>query len=1157
MIKAFKKQRFYQKLDVHPVYLIDNTTTSDNYFAVSDLPKKLVAGKNSFKIKANNKHLKIGSNVLFEVIDQNKNVIYSETHEYLDRNGKKIITIYIYPDTSISTAQITLLGVATKNVLTSINKLNIKSNTEIPNEWRDRYNIKWSYKLSIDPLEKNNNEIILNKAPNITAIEIFKQQNYFDYTHNSNIEHRSNAITTYTSSEGYSASYKTPLNLKSRASNYPAIQNNFTKFGNGINTTYDTNSNGLTNSDAIQYTTPFNTQTNTAGGVIQSNAGFYYEDVSYSTITLYSQSAPTPGYEFSFKKSMVGGTINIFTPNNPTPQYSNFLSSDDECFSAVIVNVLNEGQIQVSTPYIRQVLDSNNKIQDVIYKQFENSQFHVTYSSDYSNSNSEARKNFAEITITDLDLISGDVYRIKPFVKSITDASDYIPQTDIIINSKNILISTSSVQYYEPLGDFISQNFINTYWDIDNLSDASTATIEYNSNVFLNGLHIYTNTPITAGYLGISQALNATHCNLYSDNYYEITLNVHGEKQLNNDNQVFEIIGHGTAFDSDYPFSEPIGSLIGKIQIPSTANEITYKNLTFGFTPNRTGIADIAFVIHGGEWTISDVQIKSVKLPGFTPTQLKFLVPLQPIWDNDTLNFKFELYNSNGVMANQVLLLNNVQFNHGYSHFIQGQYNLITGSAWLGKSLNTGIELTGKHSGIVKSVGYDGWNAANAQTGAPGFLLWSGSFVLSSSLNTDPTSYSGVGIELHGGHTGSEAHALHFDTVTGQLQVTGSIIATDAVFNNYAISDYMGSRVLIINSSNKTDYIKSYVTNSVSWSYLDLSSEVTDSAMFVRFEDVPQYPITHIQIPTMYSFTDNEVGGTVTLEFAPTLPTIYFKELPIMSGNTYLPVSPLSKSNAIRNYSGSFTYLGFNEQSGSDYINLLPSRAGARYLFTKGFDGFGLTSCTNYDEILMTYKDVALLNQYGTRRNQFIQPKEINLGQLITGSFTESTSSWYGFNYYIASSSISDPFTSTAFQVIKSLNFKFIVPEFIINHTGSLFHYFTCNATGSSPRAIKIFSQSYSTFNHDLLSISNAIDNYTSSIIILPDIGNMLPSTSSIVLTECTLDKCNSGDIIDYNFSIGYVGYEYINYLGSRLSFDYKSNFGGFNNTYIKPMPIK
>jgi hypothetical protein len=116
-------------------------------------------------------------------------------------------------------------------------------------------------------------------------------------------------------------------------------------------------------------------------------------------------------------------------------------------------------------------------------------------------------------------------------------------------------------------------------------------------------------------------------------------------------------------------------------------------------------------------------------------------------------------------------------------------------------------------------------------------------------------------------------------------------------------------------------------------------------------------------------------------------------------------------------------------------MNLLPSRAGASYLFTKGLDGFGLTSCTNYDEILMTYKDVALLNQYGTRRNQFVQPKEINVGQILTGSFTESTSSWNGFNYYIVSSSISDVFSPIDYQVVKTLNFKFIVPEFIINST--------------------------------------------------------------------------------------------------------------------------
>lgn len=1159
MIKNYKKQRFYQKLDTQQVYLVDNSLNSSNYFSVSDLPKKLVSGKNSFKIKANNKNLKIGSNILFEVIDQNKNVIYSETHEYTDRLGKKIITIYVYPDNTNSIAQITLLGIATKNALqTNDNKLSLKEKLEIPSEWRDRYNVKWIYKLSVDSLEKNNNEIILNAAPNITATEIFKQQNYFTYTHNSVIESRTNAITVYTSSDVYSASYKSPLSLQSISNNYQLLQSNYTKFGNGINTSYNTNSADVLNSNAVEYKTLFDKRTNDISNVIQSTNEFYYNEASYPVITLYSQSNPTPTFEFEFTKKMIGGTLNIFNPNSPYPSYTNYLSSDDELFSATIVDVLNKNQVQVALPYNRKIKDSTNKIQDVYFKQFENSQFQVTYSSDYSNSNSEARKNYAEIIITDLDLISGDIYRIKPYVKSVTDASDYIPQTDIIIESKNILLSTSSIKYEEPLGNFISQDFIDTYWDIDNLSNAATVSNEYINTILLNGLHIYTNVPITTGFVGISQALTNTHCHLYLDNYYEISLNIHGKKNVNNDNQIFEIIGHGTSFDSDYPVSEPVGTLIGKVQIPSTSNEVTYKNLTFGFTPNRTGLADFAFVIRGGDWTISDVQINSVKLSGFTPTQLKFLVPLQPIWDNDTLNFKFELYSSNGTMANQILLLNNVKFDHGYSHFIQGQYNLITGSAWLGKTLNSGIELTGKNSGIVKSVGYDGWNAANAGTGAPGFLMWSGSFGLNASGNLNPTSYSGVGIELHGGHhtSSGDVHALHFDTVTGMLQVTGSIIATDAVFENYAIADYLGSRVLVINSLNKSDYCKNYFDGNISYSYLDLSAEVTDSAMFVRFEDIPDYPITHIQIPEMYSFTDEQIGGTIITEFSSDLGSnyVYFYEhTESFDGNGYTPSNAnLQLSNAIRNYTGSFTYLGFG-QSITGHSNLLMSRKGARYNWSKGSDGFGLLSATNYDNINIMYKDMSIQNQWGTRRNVWIRPQDITVN-LNAG--TVIADSWNSLPCLNLSSATTESFGPISYYNISQLSFEVFVPEFIINKNCNAVHYFSYNGldSGKLSRFI-IYNQTASVFKTYLDGTFTNISSYTSLLNASNFISSINANTIYSPNLPTTASGIDSADVINWRFDIGYSGSLSINYLGSRISFDYGYNYGGWDSGNYQPIP--
>ena len=173
------KKRFNQNLASLPVYINDNSLLSPNYFAITSIPSMLTAGKNIIKLKANNKNLKLGSELLFEVIDAKKNIIYSETSNYLDRTGNRIITIYVYPDATPGIAQITLVGIATKDLINTTAKSN-----NIPISWQNKYNIKWTYKFQLDPLKRNETEILLNAAPTISVNEVFKQCNIFTPTYN-------------------------------------------------------------------------------------------------------------------------------------------------------------------------------------------------------------------------------------------------------------------------------------------------------------------------------------------------------------------------------------------------------------------------------------------------------------------------------------------------------------------------------------------------------------------------------------------------------------------------------------------------------------------------------------------------------------------------------------------------------------------------------------------------------------------------------------------------------------------------------------------------------------------------------------------------------------------------------------------------------------
>ena len=53
--------------------------------------------------------------------------------------------------------------------------------------------------------------------------------------------------------------------------------------------------------------------------------------------------------------------------------------------------------------------------------------------------------------------------------------------------------------------------------------------------------------------------------------------------------------------------------------------------------------------------------------------------------------------------------------------YIAGDYNLVSGSMYVGSELNTGIELSGTDESVIKTANYQGYDSGS------GFMMWSGS----------------------------------------------------------------------------------------------------------------------------------------------------------------------------------------------------------------------------------------------------------------------------------------------------------------------------------------------------------------------------------------------------------------------------------------------
>ena len=144
------KKKYLQKQDLTSIetFTIDNRTESI-YFNVIDLEETIPAGKTTFQILGS-KYLTPEVELKIELIDRNGNPIYIEPIKYLGDTPSRHISVEVYKDTPS--------GLATLSILGSVERL--ADGTEIPDEWKGLYNVKWERNVFIDPTLKNTQPIL-------------------------------------------------------------------------------------------------------------------------------------------------------------------------------------------------------------------------------------------------------------------------------------------------------------------------------------------------------------------------------------------------------------------------------------------------------------------------------------------------------------------------------------------------------------------------------------------------------------------------------------------------------------------------------------------------------------------------------------------------------------------------------------------------------------------------------------------------------------------------------------------------------------------------------------------------------------------------------------------------------------------------------------
>ena len=158
-----------QNLTNYQTYVVDLSPNS-TYFKITEFKDTFTGGKNGFLIEGS-EHLKETTEIKIEILDVNGNPVYYEpgngVPEYYE-GISKVIAVYVYDDTPIGSAKITILG----ELKTYVDENGITQ--DIPDTWKGVYNVKWERPFNINKLISNEDKVRFYRRPEVSITEIVK-----------------------------------------------------------------------------------------------------------------------------------------------------------------------------------------------------------------------------------------------------------------------------------------------------------------------------------------------------------------------------------------------------------------------------------------------------------------------------------------------------------------------------------------------------------------------------------------------------------------------------------------------------------------------------------------------------------------------------------------------------------------------------------------------------------------------------------------------------------------------------------------------------------------------------------------------------------------------------------------------------------------------
>lgn len=148
-----KKKRYYYGLHLLDTAVTDTDPRSPDYLRIIDFPGHLTSGKNLIKLYGNAFAFVPNSILYVEVLDSEGKVVYSETPDFTDSAGRRLVIVNVTDEVSPGTGLITIVSTLRDEL--------------VPYQYRGIPNFKWQIPINIAKFESNRSEIIYEIPPEV------------------------------------------------------------------------------------------------------------------------------------------------------------------------------------------------------------------------------------------------------------------------------------------------------------------------------------------------------------------------------------------------------------------------------------------------------------------------------------------------------------------------------------------------------------------------------------------------------------------------------------------------------------------------------------------------------------------------------------------------------------------------------------------------------------------------------------------------------------------------------------------------------------------------------------------------------------------------------------------------------------------------------